>query len=481
MASRPVSDPPGPSTIPVGRIDPKGRQSDAIYYAPDRDLVVLGTAGTGKTTMAVLRAKFLANPIGSNGGPVLLVTFNNALVRYLRHLVPCTLGRVTVETYSKFARGYLHSVGAMPTWGGIAQGEDLTRLVGDAVTSVRATYTRGARFFDRDRDFFIDELAWISGMGIVSEDEYLAADRVGRKIGLDEARRRAVWRIREAYFACRAGSNLPYDWSDIASAVRRSLAGDARPRRYRHIVIDEGQDLSPEAIRSLKEAVQPGGTVSFFGDYHQQIYGQGLSFRRCGLNIQAIDRFQDNYRNTAEIARVAISMSMMPHMEADREDLVEPVEPNAGGAKPSMVSCQDMTREIGLVQQIAKDQASVGTVAILARTWPLARAAAAGLQARPLKENKDVDWNPAPGIHYGTYHSAKGLEFDVVVMPFCSADHLPHAEVLNAYGVEDANARDGRLLYVAITRARAELTVTFSGAPTTLLPITPGLWNELAL
>jgi superfamily I DNA/RNA helicase len=471
----------GSSLSPLGGIAPKGRQSDAIYYAPDRDLVVLGTAGTGKTTMAVLRARFLASPIGTNGGPVLLVTFNNALVRYLRHLVPATLGDVTVETYSKFARGYLHSVGEMPPWGGIANGAQLTALVAGAVMKVRADYAPGSRFFDRDRGFFVDELAWISGMGISSEEEYLAAERVGRKIGLDEAHRRAVWQIREAYIAARADNGFVYDWDDIATAVRRNLEVDPRPRMYRHVVIDEGQDLSPEAIRSLKGAVQPGGTVSFFGDYHQQIYGQGLSFRRCGLEVQAVDRFQDNYRNTAEIARVAIAMSTMPHMAADPQDLVEPVEPKAAGARPSLVNCREAAGEIRLVQRIAKDQAAVGTVAILARTWPLAKAAAAGLDARPLKEDNDIDWDPSPGIHYGTYHSAKGLEFDVVLMPFCSADRIPHAEVLSSYGEDDANAREGRLLYVAVTRARAELTVTYSGTPTTLLPTNPGLWNELSL
>ena len=69
-----------------GKICPRGRQSEVIYLTAERDLVVLGTAGTGKSTMAVLRARFLANPNNSNSGPVLLVTYNNTLVRYLQYL-----------------------------------------------------------------------------------------------------------------------------------------------------------------------------------------------------------------------------------------------------------------------------------------------------------------------------------------------------------------------------------------------------------
>lgn len=470
---------PGP--ISVGKIVPKGRQSDAIYYDPHRDLVVLGTAGTGKTTMAVLRARFLADPVGTNGGPVLLVTFNNALVRYLRHLVPEELGNVTVETYGRFARGYLASIGKMPHRGGFAQGWELNGLVARAVAKVRLGYTPGSKFFDRNTGFFVDELAWISEMGIATEAEYLAVARVGRKVGMDEARRKAVWKIRDAYLEARTAAGIPYDWSDVASAVRRRLAADTRPRVYRHVVIDEGQDLSPEAIRSLKEVVQPGGTVSFFGDYHQQIYGQGLSFRQCGLDIKAVDRFQDNYRNTAAIAKVAISMSAMPHMKGDTEDLVVPVAPKASGTLPGLVSCPDSDTEVAAVQQISKDQAGAGTVAILARTWPAARAAARGLTARPLKENSSVAWDPSPGIYYGTYHSAKGLEFDVVLLPFCSDDRLPHSEVVRSYGEDDANSRDGKLLYVAVTRAKAELTVTYTGTRSALLPDDSSLWQELSL
>lgn len=471
-----------PSSVPAtapGKIVPKGRQSDAIYFPPDRDIVVLGTAGTGKTTMAVLRARFLADSKGSHGGPVLLVTYNNALVRFLRHHVPGANTNIRVETYGKFARGYLNSVGQMPAWNGILQTGRLRTMVAQAVAQVRTGYEAGATFFDLDTGFFLDELAWIADMGIGTQQGYLDVKRVGRKRGLDEVHRRAVWEIREAYLVARASEGVPYDWNDIATAVRHALASDTRPRKYRHVIIDEGQDLSPEAIRSLKAAVQPGGTVSFFGDYHQQIYGQGLSFRACGLDITAVESFRDNYRNTAQIARVGIAMSEMPHMGTDPEDLVEPKEPTAGGSKPALLTCRDYAAEIAEVQRIATDQAGASTVAILARSWPDAQAAVRGLpKARRLKEDANVPWDPAPGVYYGTYHSAKGLEFDVVLMPFCDDVDLPNKQVVIAYGEEDAMTRDGKLLYVAVTRARAELTVTYSGTLTSLLPADDGLWQR---
>lgn len=423
----------------LSRVVPKGRQSDAIYFPPDRDLVALGTAGTGKTTMAVLRARFLADPDCSHHGPVLLVTYNNALVRYLRHLVPGSNMNICVETYGKFARGYLNSIGEMPTWNGILQSDRLRQMVGNAVSRVRPEYKPNG-FFDLDTRFFVDELAWIADMGITDLQQYLEIERVGRKRGLNQVSRKAVWGVRTAYLEARKADGIPYDWNDIATAVLNGLKNDTRPRKYRHVIIDEGQDLSPEAIRSLKAAVQPGGTVSFFGDYHQQIYGQGLSFRSCGLKITAVETFQDNYRNTAQIARVAIAMSDMPHMGTNPEDLVEPKEPPAGGTMPALVRCKDYDAEIAEIQRIAFDQAGASVVGILTRTWSDANAAVRGMgKVRKLRDDRTTPWDPSPGVYYGTYHSAKGLEFDVVLMPFCTEADMPNKQVVEAYGNDDAS------------------------------------------
>lgn len=467
----------GGPTSGLGKIVPRGRQPDVIYFSPEHDMVVLGTAGTGKTTMAVLRARFLADAGCSNHGPVLLVTYNQALVRYLRHLVPGANNNIRVETYGKFARGYLNSIGEMPAWNGILQTNHLHRMVAGAVGEVRATY-EPTSFFDLGTEFFIDELAWIADMGIIDLQQYLGIERIGRKRGLTEPRRKAVWKVRTEYLKARKGDGIPYDWNDISTAVLNGLNTDLRTRKYRHVVIDEGQDLSPEAIRSLKAAVQPGGTVSFLGDYHQQIYGQGLSFRSCGLEITAVETFQDNYRNTAQIARVAIAMSDMPHMGVASEDLVEPKEPSAGGTMPALVKCKDYGAEIAEIQRIAVDQGAASVVGILTRTLSDADAAVRGMKkVRKLREDGSTTWDPTPGVYYGTYHSAKGLEFDVVLMPFCTEEDMPNKQVVEAYGNEDAATRDGKLLYVAVTRAKAELTVTYSGTITPLLPVDDELWQ----
>ena len=87
-------------------------------------------------------------------------------------------------------------------------------------------------------------------------------------------------------------------------------------------------------------------------------------------------------------------------------------------------------------------------------------------------------WEIGPGVYAGTYHSAKGLEFDVVFLPFCGTDRCPDPDTVAAFGADEAASRESRLLYVGVTRARDELVITHTGAPTTLLPpVDSGLYQ----
>ena len=86
-------------------------------------------------------------------------------------------------------------------------------------------------------------------------------------------------------------------------------------------------------------------------------------------------------------------------------------------------------------------------------------------------------WNDLPGIYYGTYHSAKGLEFDLVILPFLEKDYLPDSEHIESHGEEDAFIHHGHLIYVAVTRAKTELLLLYTGTVTPLLPTESSLYN----
>jgi superfamily I DNA/RNA helicase len=451
----------------MGLPTPRGHQRDVVYLTARGHVVVLGTAGTGKTVMAIHRAAHLADVRTQNAGPTLLLTYNNSLVTYLRHLADQLPG-VTVETYGKFARGYLAARGRMG-YNQIAGPDQRRFFVEQAVKATAAVYEPNA-FFDRATDFFLDELEWIDGNGLATVEDYLTVSRVGRMAPLQPGQRRAVWDIRTRYLAARAAGGYPYDWAALPAAVRASLAADTAARLYKHIVVDEAQDLSPESIRSLAEAIPADGSLTLFADYAQQIYGQRMSWRSCGLRVAKAEVFLDNYRNSPEIARLAIAMAQMPHF-TDSADLVEPRAPQrAAGAKPTLANYSSPREEAAAVAANAATFGKLSRVGVLARTRAEARLAVSGIAGVRMLHDNMQRWELGPGVYAGTYHSAKGLEFDVVFLPFCGADRCPDSDKIAAFGYDEAASRESRLLYVGVTRARDELIITYTGGLTPLLP-----------
>lgn len=462
----------GGGQAPARRLPtPVGRQGDVVYMDANRDQVILGTAGSGKTTMAVHRAAFLANSTLLHGGRTLLVTYNKALTGYLQHLAGVT-GELDIRNYHHVARGYLASQGLM-RYGSVIDDEMRKVVLRRAVGDVRVAGS-SSEVLERPFEFFKDEFDWISGHGYLSREMYLAAERRGRADPLRAGQRKTVWRIREAYLEQRASAGYQHDWWGLPSAMIEALEADEQPRLYRHVVIDEAQDLPPEAIRSLKKLVQPGGTVTLFADYAQQLYGQRSSYRSCGLRIQRIEEFKENYRNSAGIAKLAIATAELPHFR-DRADLVVPTSPAAEGVPPTLYAASSAADEIAAVRAQAAQFARSGTVAILTRTRAAARAAARGLSYTELHEHQE--WTASNGLYVGTLYSAKGLEFDAVILPHLDAANFPASDQIAAFGRAEALERDARLIYVGVTRARSELLVTYQGELTELLPPpVSGLW-----
>jgi superfamily I DNA/RNA helicase len=125
------------------------------------------------------------------------------------------------------------------------------------------------------------------------------------------------------------------------------------PRRYKHIVLDEGQDFSPEMLRSLVGAIPADGSLTFFGDAAQQIYGRRISWRDAGLQVPGPVWFKKNYRNTKEIADLGLAIAAMPYY-ADEPDMVAPDEFRAAGPKPTLVRFPTEDAETSFIVQQAR-------------------------------------------------------------------------------------------------------------------------------
>ncbi len=92
---------------------PMEKQREVLYMPATGHSAVLGTAGSGKTTLALYRTAYLSAAEMPHSGRTLLLTFNRALVTYLEYLKPDELRNVQIENYHTFARGYLNSRGKM--------------------------------------------------------------------------------------------------------------------------------------------------------------------------------------------------------------------------------------------------------------------------------------------------------------------------------------------------------------------------------
>ncbi|WP_280166633.1 3'-5' exonuclease [Priestia aryabhattai] len=462
---------------------PEGLQCEVLALPEIGHYVVLGTAGSGKTTLAILRAVYLSR---LHKEKVLIVTFNKALVTYLKSISEGELKNVDVHNYHKFARGYLGNRGLLGP-NDIVRSYSTTKwtkseLIQKALEK-RKEINPTEKTFERPLEVFIEEINWIQKMGIKNSDDYNQADRIGRgSTRISRDKRAFFFEVYQEYLEIRKDYNYKYDLEDIPQYVSAEFDNDNGSRMYKHIIIDEGQDLSPIMLQSLSKAIPEDGSITYFGDVAQQIYGSRISWRHAGFNNPKVWKFEQNYRNTKEIASLALAISNSSLFKED-VDLIEPKAPKASGPKPAVIKFTNNKSEINAIIKQAEHFSKNETVAILVRDRETVSTLKRNLRAKDIDSyelNGEMNrWHIEPSIHVGTLHSAKGLEFDIVIIPFCNNETLPSSKrILSLDSEDEAKSEEIKLLYVGVTRAKRGLIITFTGEATELLPPNNDLYQE---
>lgn len=453
-------------------ITPEGKQKEVLALPATGHTVVLGTAGSGKTTMALFRAIGLANlPTHPN---VLVVTFNGALIQYMSAITNISLRNLKIETYHKFARGYLRSVGKMPDWNGILDSEPRDHYISQVLDDAKKKWPEESTF-KRPISTFIDEITFIERFGIETLDDYLSAERIGRSMAnIKRENRKWFFKVYEEYLALRPN---PYDWDDIALYTYKELQLDTRPRLYDHIIVDEGQDFSPMMIKSLVAAVGKNGSFSFFGDVAQQIYGSRLSWRDSGISIteNKIWRFDKNYRNPATISAFAKDITDSAYWEKDI-DLVTPTDFIAKGPKPVLINFTTKDSELNWLISQVKSSALTSSNVVICRNRAIIddiKKACLTNGINPIViDKRHAGFANAKDVYLSTFHAVKGLEFENVSVPFICDEILPDKETLEkATSIRHALADELKLLYVAATRSKFGLFMSYHGALSRLFPV----------
>lgn len=412
---------------------------------------VLGGAGTGKTVLAMHRAKWLAENATAPGQKVLFTTFTRNLASDIEHNLKqmCsseTLAKIEVRNLDawvyQFLRSqrYEHRILYNRHKEGREAWATAMAISPDALALTEA-------FYEQE----LEEV--VLAQGVMTLDDYRVARRVGRGVTLNRSKRDAIWPVFEEYrsqLRSRQLKEVDDAYHDAAQALKAHVA-----MAYSAIVVDETQDFGPQALRLLRAIVSPGKNDLFFvGDGHQRIYKRNqTAMSRCGISIQGRSRkLYINYRTTDEIRRTAVAL--LEGIEID--DLDDGTDDNrkykslSHGPAPIQETCNNLEDAQRKLFDILKawqhdDGNENATTCVMTASHHLRSSIATTLKqqgyAVQILEAQEPDSASAGVIRVSTMHRAKGLEFD-------------HVIVLNDGAAESAETTDPRLIYVALTRAK---------------------------
>ncbi|MCB9475328.1 MAG: UvrD-helicase domain-containing protein [Deltaproteobacteria bacterium] len=445
---------------------------EANFQGPAR---VSGSAGTGKTIVALHRAVFLARK--DPEARVLLTTFSEALANALRaslrrliHNEPKLAERLEVHAIDSVAhRLYRRHIGEIehPT------DELIDGWLSEASEAVGDHKFR-LHFLRAEWDQVVD--AW----QLETWEAYRDVPRLGRKSRLSEAQRVTLWEIFGKVHEKLDSAKLV-----TKAAMYNRLAQklwEAKYPPFEYVVVDEAQDIDISQLRFLAAVGGDRPNALFFaGDLGQQIFQQPFSWKSAGVEIRGRSRtLRVNYRTSHQIRQQADRL-----LDPEIADVDGNVEKRTGtvsvfnGPAPEIRVCESEKDEIEVVSAWLKDRAQDGLAAhemgIFVRSAAqLGRAQeairAAEIPFKILDENLETTTGFAS---VGTMHFAKGLEFRAVVVMGCDEEVVPLQErietVTDESDLKVVYESERHLLYVACTRARDRLLVTSSGEPSEFL------------
>jgi superfamily I DNA/RNA helicase len=322
---------------------------------------------------------------------------------------------------------------------------------------------------------------FIQPEGIEDKETYLTAVRKGRKTRLTREQREEIWEVVE-YVRKEMEQRGWYEYPDILRIARRFMEENPGAVTYRAAVIDEAQDFTEDAFRLIRALVPKKRNDLFIvGDPLQRLYTRGVVLSRCGIDVrgQRSKRLRINYRTTEEIRKQAVQVLT----EAEYDDLDGGIHVADDlslmtGTEPVCLNFANQEEEKEFICRCIREMMQQGVqlneIAILARKNKLVdqyRAALteAGIPNQPLTT---VSHLREEGVHCGTMHRSKGLEFRVVFLAGVNEGEVPPAFALRQAEEEEEKQellkKERSLLYVASSRAREKLFVTSFGEPSNL-------------
>ena len=438
---------------------------------------VLGGAGTGKTVVAMHRAKYLAeNIFTKDQDRILFTTFTRNLaadiLENLKKICPDNImRRIEVINLDRWVLSFLKK-------------NDYNYNI-DYGSKTSPLWDRALSLADGDLGladtFFREE--WkrvIQPNGITSFSEYAKISRVGRGVQLSRKKRKAVWPVFEEYRVLLNENHLREPDDAMRDArVLMEKKGDVLP--YCAVIVDEAQDMGSQAFRLIRQIVSGGeqkNDIFIVGDAHQRIYHHKVVLGQCGINIKGRGKkLKINYRTTEENRRWAVNLLEGVNFD----DLDGELDDQKGyksllhGVVPIIKVCSSFQQELDVIidylNQIENSDGNINGVCLVARTNNLLKQYEGALKAKGKEtcfiRRSEAEDHREKGVRLATMHRVKGLEFDRVIIAGVNDGVVPletsWTQSTDQVIRKETETHERALLYVAATRAKKGVLVTSFG------------------
>ena len=431
------------------------------YNGPAR---VAGSAGTGKTVVAVHRALALHKKYPANR--ILLTTFTKTLANAVRLKLERLVGnkssaleKIDVRHLEGLAYELMQKSGKQPN------------IV--SVSQLQSFFKYACKDLEID-DFSIGFLLaeWehvVDAWQLKSWEEYRDVKRLGRKTRIGGSQREKLWGIFNYVWNKIESRNLT-TWPSVFGAL---VTNSAARVEYQNIIIDEAQDISVSELKFVASLTGDKIDGLFFaGDLGQRIFRQPFSWKSLGVDVRGrSSTLKINYRTSHQIRQQADKL--LPKEIADLDENEESRKSTISlfnSLPPQIIVLNDFEEEKLIISDWINQQINNGVLAseigVFTRSEEeLSRAKAAILAAgQDAFKITDKFENNTSAVSFGTMHLAKGLEFRSVAVMACDEEVLPQQErlerVTDASDLSEVYETERHLLYVACTRAREHLLIT---------------------
>lgn len=446
---------------------------DRAFSGPAR---LRGISGSGKTVVALHRARRLAKDALSKGEKVLFTTFDKGLAAAASRLLDTLCGpeRAAIEVthLHRWCLDYLSFRGV----GSPKYSPDLCRrLRHEAVWNLSPAHQAALKSISSE--YLGTEIDFLMGRFLHDQaDDYLSTDRGGRGKALTPDQRRAVLAAYSWYHNALLSAGVVDPAEFVRIAYRLRLKGEQTQSDYAAVIVDEVQDISEVALRLLYSLVgdREDGLL-LVGDATQRIFTRGYSLRGLGIDIAGRGLvLRKNYRNTKQILQAAFPLIEREWKEdiTQAEIAVADLRPEFSvreGCRPIVVRCLDEAAESRfLAAEIAAllkyRHYSPGDVCVVARNrhyraLALASLKNAGIPVYPFRDPEAGEVAPDQNaVRVSSLHGAKGHEFGTVFVVGAVEGVIPLGSDLDTQTMSSEAA----VLYVGMTRARDLLYLSHS-------------------